>query len=171
MKEREEILKEIQSAIRMNIDIKKQNNTALSDAIMLIQHETKEFQKRLDEEYKRGLSDAWEIAREITTDYDEFTEIFGQEATIGQVIQNSSPLELKEKILSYREKRRKISIGDKVKSNKDDTLAVILGIGKCGYSVYENYWYVYTENGRLESWGESCFTKTGEQVSISKVFD
>lgn len=165
MKTKEQILLEIQNAMTLNKDSIAKCNSALSDAKSLIIHEEKELQSRLEEEYKRGINDAWEVAREIHADYDEFTEIFGKESTIGYVIQNSNPLEVKEKIESYREEKSKIHIGDVIQNN-NNTKATVLDLNAVTSLEYENYWMVFTENGCVESWCENDFTKTGESVDV-----
>lgn len=163
-------MEEIQSAMVLNKDIRAKCNTALSDATQLIIYMEKEIQNRLEEEYKRGMNDAWEIAREIHADYDEFTDIFGEEPTIGYVIQNSNPLEVKEKIELYREEKENklnmIHVGDIVQDNNDNTKATILDHDHDTNLVGERYWWVFTENGCVESWCENEFTKTGESVDV-----
>lgn len=126
MKTTEEVLNEIQVAMISNNELKRKSNIALNDALSLILHNQKELQERLDEEYKRGMNDAWEIAREIHSDYNEFTNIYGEKSTINYVIQNSTPLEVKEKIATYRKEVNKIHVGDVVQNKNNNTKATIL---------------------------------------------
>ena len=54
------------------------------------------------EAYKKGMSDTWDVARELCkTGYSECTEMFGDE-TVEHVIKNFTPLEIKEKMKSYK---------------------------------------------------------------------
>ena len=160
MKTSEEILKEIQAAMSLNKSAKAECNTALTDAMSLIIHDMKELQNRLDEEYKRGMNDAWEIAREFCkTDYDERYKIFG-DSSVKHVIETYAPLIIKERMVSYREEKEKVRVGDIVKNRLDDTKATVLDIDD-----FENrIWTVYTENACVDIWCESEFTKTGESV-------
>lgn len=173
VKTSEQILNEIQNAMALNKNNVEKCNVALSDAVGLILHNEKEMQKRLDEEYKRGINDAWEVAREIHVDYDEFTEIFGEEPTIGYIIQNSNPLEVKEKIELYREEKENklnmIHVGDIVQDKNDNIKATILDFDHDTNLVGVGYWMVFTENGCVESWCENNFTKTGEAVDVCGV--
>lgn len=166
MKTSEQILEEIQLAMALNKNAKTACNTALTDAMSLIMHKEKELQNLLDAEYKRGMNDAWEIARELHSDYDEFTNIFGKEPTIGYVIQNSSPLEVKKKITSYREEKEKVHAGDVIQNNDDGTKATILDFDVDTSLEDEQYWMVFTENGCVETWCQDDFIKTGESIDI-----
>lgn len=145
-------------------------NIALTDATQLILHMEKELQNRLNEEYKRGMNDAWEIARELcNTDYNECNEIFGN-ASVEPVITTYTPYVVKEKIESYRKEKEnelnKIHIGDIVQKNNDNIKATILDCDNDTNLVGEGYWMVFTENGCVESWCENEFTKTGEVVDV-----
>lgn len=172
MKTSEQILNEIQSAIQLNKNVKAKCNTALSDAISLILHNEKELQNRLDAEYKRGLNDAWEIAKEFCKiSYDESINIFGTDS-VNQIIREYTLLEIKDKISSYNIKdneENKIHVGDVVQDNNDSTKATILDSDNDTNLVGEGYWMVFTENGCVESWCENNFTKTGEAVDVCGV--
>lgn len=169
MKTREEILDEIKLVIALNKEVKGKCNLALTDARSFIIHEQEKLQDCLNKEYERGMNEAWNIAREIHSDYDEFTNIFGEKPTIGDVIRDSSPLEVKEKILFFREekerKNNKVFIGDVVESKDDNTKAIILD----AHDLDSKYWIVYTENGCIETWGEDEFDKTGKYIDVDKV--
>lgn len=171
MKTTEEILNEIQVAMISNNELKRKSNIALNDALSLILHNQKELQERLDEEYKRGMNDAWEIAREIHSDYNEFTNIYGEKSTINYVIQNSTPLEVKEKIATYRKEVNKIHVGDVVQNKNNNTKATILDCDRNTNFVLmdEKYWMVFTENRCVESWCENEFTKTNKSVDVYSV--
>lgn len=166
----EEVLKEIQDAITLNKTAKKKSNTALTNAMSLIMHETKELQNRLDEEYKRGMNDAWEIARKLCkTSYDECSEIFGN-SSVEHVIETYDPIAIKKRIASYREEKEneltKIHVGDVVQNNDDSTKATVLDYDVDTSLEDERYWMVFTENGCVETWCENVFTKTGESVDV-----
>lgn len=171
MKTTEEILNEIQVAMISNNELKRKSNIALNDALSLILHNQKELQERLDEEYKRGMNDAWEIAREIHSDYNKFTNIYGEKSTINYVIQNSTPLEVKEKIATYRKEINKIHVGDVVQNKNNNIKATILDRDHNTNFVLmdEKYWMVFTENGCVESWCENEFTKTNKSVDVYSV--
>lgn len=170
MKTKEQILTEIQDVMILNKDNVAKCNSALSDAKSLIMHEEKELKNRLDEEYKRGMNDAWEIARELCeTDYNECNKIFGN-TSVEPVIKTYSPSVVKEKIESYREEKEnrlnKIHVGDVVQDNNDSTKATVLDCDAETTIDDERYWMVFTENGCVESWCENEFTKTGESVDV-----
>ena len=172
MKTSEEILEEIKLAIASNNDVKAKCNMALTNATQLILHMERELQNQLGEEYKRGMNDAWEIARELcNTDYDECNEIFG-DTSVENVITTYSPSVAKEKIESHREEKEnrlnKIHVGDVVQNSNDNTKATILD---CDVDIHSDNksWLVFTENGCVESWCENEFTKTGESVDVCNV--
>lgn len=168
MKTKEQILTEIQDAMTLNKNNVAKCNTALSDAKSLIMHEEKELQNCLEEEYKHGLIDAWEIARELCdVDYDELCAIFNYEE-VEPIIKNFMPLEVKEKIATYRTEKenKKVGVGDVVQDKNDGTKATILDNDNDINLVGEGYWMVFTENGCVESWCENEFTKTGESVDV-----
>lgn len=169
MKTKEQILLEIQKAMTLNKDNIEKCNSALSDAKSLIMHETKEFQNRLDEEYKRGMNDAWEIAKEFCKiQFDESITIFGTDS-VDQIIRKHTLFEIKDRISSHNAKKNeknKIHVGDVVQNNDDDTKATILDNDHNTNLVGEGYWIVFTENGCVESWYKDNFTKTGETVDV-----
>lgn len=169
MKTSEQILKEIQSAMELNKNIRAKCNTALSDAISLIQHNEKEMHDRLDEEYKRGMDDAWEIAREICKmNREEYNMIF-HNATIDLIIIAFDPAQIKEKISAYQQEKEsnKIHVGDVVQHIAYEIKATILDCDEdTSMDNDELYWIVFTENGCVESWCKNEFTKTGESVDI-----
>ena len=169
MLSKEQIIEDIKSAMTLNSNTKATCNEALTHAMSLIVHEAKELEGNLAKEYHRGLTEAWEIARELCkTGYKECTEMFGDE-NVEFVIKNFNPLKVKSIMDTYKEEKEKetktISVGDKVR-NSDGTLAVILDKELDLSDVDDNCWTVYTENGCVESWCEEDFTKTGENVDI-----
>lgn len=160
MRTTEQILNEIQSAIALNKNAKAKCNTALTDAISLILHNEKELQNRLDTEYKRGLNDAWEIAKEVFDDcnYCAILNVFEYDSTLAEVIRNHDPIEVKNKILAYKEEQEKIHVGDVVESKEDKIKATVLD--------GNDDWTVFTENGCVEVWSQDDFIKTGESVDV-----
>lgn len=164
MRTTDQILNEIQSAIQLNKDVKAKCNTALTDAISLILHNEKEMQNRLNEEYKRGMNDAWEIAKQVFDDrnYCAILNAFEYDSTLADVIRNHEPTEVKKQILAYKEEQEKIHVGDVVERKEDKIRATILD---CDIED-ERYWMLFTENGCVESWCENNFTKTGEAVDV-----
>ena len=169
MKTMEQILNEIQNAMTLNKDNVAKCNVALSDAKGFIMHEEKELQNRLEEEYKRGLNDAWEIARiVINMEDEEFDNIFEKNLSARYVITNSNPFRVKEKISAYhkaQEESNKIQVGDVVQHIADETRAAILG-NDSNVGLDYKKWMVFTENGCVESWFEDDFSKTGESVDV-----
>ncbi len=167
MKTSEQILDEIKLAIASNNESKKKSNIALNDAIQLVLHAEKEINIRLNEEYKRGMNDAWESVRELfNMDSNEYTEVFC-DASIKRVVETCHPQIIKEKITLHREeKKNNICVGDVVQDSNDDTKATILDHDHDINLMGEGYWMVFTENGCVESWCENEFTKTGESVDV-----
>lgn len=118
------------------------------------------------EAYEKGMNDTWDIARELCkTGYSECTEMFGDE-TVEHVINNYMPLEVKEKIESFK-KEKEIRIGDKVQDRDDGTKAIVLDKDSLNS---DDEWIVYTENRCVEYWHESNIKKINERVDFSKLF-
>ena len=167
MKTSEQILDEIKLAIASNNESKKKCNIALNDAIQLVLHVEKEINGRLNEEYRRGMNDAWESVRELfNMDSNEYAEVF-YDASIKRVVDTCNPQIIKEKITLHREeKKNNICVGDVVQHKNDNTKATILDHDHDTNLVGERYWIVFTENGCVENWCENDFTKTGESVDV-----
>lgn len=165
MKTSEEILKELQAAITLNKDVKSRCNTALTDAISLITHDAKELQNLLNKEYKRGMDDAWDIARELCkTGYNECAEIFG-DSSVEHAIKEFNPFTVKEKITTYREEKEKkeeIIIGNIVVDKSSGVKATILEIDNV-----DNSFCVYTQNGNIEYWFRDDIENTGEFIDVN----
>ena len=119
------------------------------------------------EAYKKGMSDTWDVARELCeTGYSECTEMFGDE-TVEHVIKNFTPLEIKEKMKSYK-KDKEIHIGDKVQDCDDNIKAIVLDKDNLNS---DDEWIVYTENRCVEYWHESNIKKINERVDWEKLFN
>ena len=102
MKTSEQILEEIRLAIASNNESKKKSNIALNDAIQLVLHAEKEINSRLDEEYKRGMNEAWESIRELfNMDSNEYTEVFATRVEMNSSITqtaNEINMEVRKKV-------------------------------------------------------------------------
>ena len=85
------------------------------------------YSPKIDEAYQRGLNDAWDVAKKIST-MDSFTrdEIFGLVITSNIIDENSAP-EAIEKIRKYEQKQDERIDSDK---NKVEALANDIGIHK-----------------------------------------
>lgn len=167
MKTKEQILNEIQNAMTLNKDNVAKCNVALSDAKGFIMHEEKELQNRLEEEYKRGMNEAWEIARELCkTGYEECSEIFG-DSSVETAIKNYTPKEVREKIDFFRkekEKKEEIAIGNIVIDMSREIKAVVLELDHT-----DNTFCVFTQNGDIEYWFHDDVENTGEFVDINNI--
>lgn len=166
MKTKEQILVEIGSAMELNKNTRAKCNMALSDAISLIQHNEKELQNRLDEEYKCGMNDAWKIARELCKiGYEECSEIFG-DSSIETAIKNYTPKEVREKIMSYKKeqekKKEEIIVGSIVMDIDDEQKATVLDVDKS-----DNSFWVFTNEGNLECWLKNNIENTGEFIDVT----
>lgn len=166
MKTMEQILNEIQNAMTLNKDNVAKCNVALSDAKGFIMHKEKELQDRLEEEYKRGMNETWEIARELyTTGCKECAEIFGY-SSVENIIRNYTPKEIKEKIMSYKEeqekKKEEIIVGSIVMDIDDGQKATVLDVDKSD----DSFW-VFTNEGNLECWIKNNIENTGEFIDVT----
>lgn len=167
MKTREEILAEIKSAMTLNSNAKATCNEALTHAMSLIVHEAKELEGNLAKEYHRGLSEAWEVARELCkTGYKECTEMFGDE-NVEFVIKNFNPLKVKSILDSYKEEKEKkeneIIVGDIV-SFEDGIKGVVMD--EDGENIA-----IFTENGCVEAWmkKENVTKVKGKHIEINDI--
>lgn len=166
MKTMEQILNEIQNAMTLNKNNVAKCNVALSDAKGFIMHEEKELQNRLEEEYKRGMNETWEIARELCkTGYEECSEIFG-DSSVETAIKNYTPKEVREKIMSYKEeqekKKEEIIVGSIVMDIDDGRKATVLDVDKS-----DNTFWVFTNEGNLECWLKNNIENTGEFIDVT----
>lgn len=166
MKTIEQILNEIQNAMTLNKDNVAKCNVALSDAKGFIIHKEKELQNRLEEEYKRGMNETWEIARELCkTGYKECSEIFG-DSSVETAIKNYTPKEVREKIMFYKEeqekKKEEIIIGSIVMDIYDGQKATVLNVDKSD----DSFW-VFTNEGNLECWLKNNIENTGEFIDVT----
>ena len=166
MKTREEILIEIQSAMTMNHQMRSKCNTALSDAISLILHESKETQNNLVKEYQRGLSEAWEIARELCNlDCESGIEMFGY-ASADHVINTYTPLKVKQIMKECKEEelKKQVVVGDVI-SFEDGTKGVVMDEDDVDNIA------IFTENGCIEAWTkkENVTKVDGKHVEIGDI--
>lgn len=94
-----------------------------------------------DEAYQKGLNDAWKAARKICTNWvlpdSVFSEIFGMDKTIDDIMKENTASEAIEKIRQYEQEQEGIKIGDEVAFHHDDgrpdTVVVVTYIGQDGF--------------------------------------
>lgn len=167
MKTMEQILNEIQNAMILNKDNVAKCNVALSNAKGFIMHKEKELQDRLEEEYKRGMNETWEIARELcTTGCKECAEIFGY-SSVENIIRNYTPKQIMEKIASFRkenDKKEEIIVGNIVIDRYKEIKAAVLELDHT-----DNTLCVFTQNGDIEYWFYDDIENTGEFVDINNI--
>lgn len=172
MKTNEQVIKEIYDAMQVNKEVRAKCNIALSDAISFVQHTEKVVHDQLDEQYKRGMYDAWEIIKNLyRLGKNECENIFGF-SFVAYIVENYTPDAAKAKIDSYNKEinieNDDIHVGDIVQDNNDNTKATILD-HDADTDLDKKYWMVFTENGCVESWHEADFSKTGESVDVNSV--
>lgn len=84
------------------------------------------------EEYERGLNDAWEAAKEISTmDYEQSVEIFGSKYIGEEFWKRYSASDTIEKLKEHKEKN-KIKVGDEIISSESKERALVMRIYKDG---------------------------------------
>lgn len=128
----------------------------------------------LNEQYERGLNDAWQIAIKLGSyDADVRVKIFNHSDAYhyGWVVNNYTPKEIlskieeweKEQIEILKNKEKEIVVGDVV-SFKDGTKGVVMdedGVDNIA---------IFTENGCIEAWmNKKNVTKTGEHIEIDNI--
>ena len=111
-----EILKELDEAIKLNREARMKNNDAMCHAKNALSG------NRDDDSYKRGLEEAWTIAKKIGADYgyggyysDDIELIFGKQWF--EVFTDMTIHEVKEKIEAWEKEQAKPKLGDVVKIN------------------------------------------------------
>lgn len=128
----------------------------------------------LNEQYERGLNDAWQIAIKLGSyDGDVRVKIFNHSDAYhyGWVMNNYTPKEIlskieeweKEQIEILKNKEKEIVVGDVV-SFEDGTKGVVMdedGVDNIA---------IFTENGCIEAWmNKKNVTKTGEHIEIDNI--
>ena len=116
------------------------------------------YSPKIDEAYQRGLNDAWDVAKKISTmDSPTRDEIFGLVITSNIIDENSAP-EAIEKIQKYEQKQDEIKVGNEV--NGKGGRGIITKISNDG-----DHFNVMWENGSTGYYMREDFKKTGRHFS------
>ena len=123
--------------------------------------------------YQKGLSDAWEAARKICTNWvlpdSVLSKIFGMDKTIDDIMKESTASEAIEKIRQYeqaqKEKEEQIQVGDEV--NAPFGKAIVVNIDFFAKKI----WLVYADGHGGFEYFKDAPTKTGRHFpEIAEVF-
>ena len=128
-----------------------------------------------DDDYQRGLDDAWDAARKIGCTVKEgglanheLVSIFGNLAT-SFILRDYEAIEVIEKIREYEESKAQedaICNGDEVYftlfSQNFKAIAIQRDL--------EGSWQVLNDRGRITPLAEELLTKTGRHVDLTKLF-
>ena len=118
------------------------------------------------EAYKKGMNDAWDIARELCkTDYNDCTNIFGDES-VEYVIKNLTPLEIKEKIESFK---KEIKVGDVVTVGDGDIKFICTKDNASGD--YSKCHLLSSDGSVWEDCKKSDCKKVGKNVKIGDLLE
>ena len=118
------------------------------------------------EAYKQGMNDAWDIARELCkTDYNDCTNIFGDES-VEYVIKNLTPLEIKEKIESFK---KEIKVGDVVTVGDGDIKFICTKDNASGD--YSKCHLLSSDGSVWEDCKKSDCKKVGKKVKIGDLLE
>lgn len=116
------------------------------------------------EAYKKGMSDAWNIARELCkTGCNDCTNIFGDES-VEYVIKNLTPLEIKEKIESFK---KEIKVGDVVTVGGGDITFICTKDNSNGD--YTKCHLVAGDGSVYEDCDKFDCQKTGKSIDIGEI--
>lgn len=116
------------------------------------------------EAYKKGMNDAWDIARELCkTGYNDCSEIFGDES-VEHAIKNFTPLEIKEKIESFN---KEINVGDVVTVDGGDITFVCTKYNSSGD--FSKCHLVAGDGSVYEDCNKSECQKTGKTINIGTI--
>ena len=116
------------------------------------------------EAYKKGMNDAWDIARELcNTGYNDCTNIFGDES-VEYVIKNLTPLEIKEKIESLK---KEIKVGDVVTVGGGDITFICTKDNSNGD--YTKCHLVAGDGSVYEDCDKFECQKTGKSIDIGEI--
>jgi len=84
------------------------------------------------EAYEKGLSDAWEAARKICTNWvlpdSVLSEIFGMDKTIDDIMKENTASEAIEKIRQYEQEKEEIEVGDEVENTQTGVKFIVTHI-------------------------------------------
>ena len=119
-------------------------------------------EKAQEEAYQKGLSDAWEAARNVVAlSTVDRREVFGSEYMYS-ILEKHTASEAIEKIRQYeQEKEEQIQVGDEVKG-KYGTTAGMLGIVTRLDDALQNYNVVWSDGSTI------CFTGYRERGDVVK---
>ena len=112
-----------------------------------------------DKAYQNGLSDAWEAARKICTNWvlpdSVLSEIFGMGKTIDDIMKENTASEVIAKIRVYEQEKEEIKVGDEVATDAGNRASVL----------YENpdgtQAFVFKSDGTAAWWTKSALHRTG----------
>lgn len=111
-----------------------------------------------------GMNDAWDIARELcNTSYNDCTNIFGDES-VEYVIKNLTPLEIKEKIESFK---KEIKVGDVVTVSGGDITFICTKDNSNGD--YTKCQLVAGDGSVYEDCDKFDCQKTGKSIDIGEI--
>ena len=118
---------------------------------------------KLKEEYRRGLNDAWDVARKIRDmTWKEQREVFGTDIYTDIIVLSAS--ECIEKIRQYEQKKGEIEVGDEITAPK--------GLRGVCIGFYGSKMYVMWRDGSAGLWSTEQFKKTGRHLKeIGKVLE
>lgn len=168
--EKDRVLEEIREAIELNRTVKQKNNDALSHAEYLLKRE---------DEYNRGLNDAWELAKKIVltegdggigeTKLKELFDYSSIKRASYWIFKEYAPQEALAKLEAYEKSKKeveeKFKVGDIV-TFEDGTKGMVMDI-----DAVDNF-AIFTDNGCIEAWiGQERVTKTGKHIDISALLE
>ena len=118
------------------------------------------------EAYTKGMNDAWDIARELcNTGYNDCTNIFGDES-VEYVIKNLTPLEIKEKIESFK---KEIKVGDVVTVGDGDIKFICTKDNANGD--YSKCHLLSSDGSVWEDCNKSDCKKVGKNIDINDLLE
>ena len=116
------------------------------------------------EAYKKGMNDTWDIARELCkTGYNDYINIFGDKS-VKYVIKNLTPLEIKEKIESFK---KEIKVGDVVTVDGGDITFICTKDNSNGD--YTKCHLVAGDGSVYEDCDKFDCQKTGKSIDIGEI--
>ena len=151
----------------------KPNLTWLSPEVDLTPYTEPDMEQVRKEAYEEGLSDAWEAARKICTNWvlpdSVLSEIFGMDKTIDDIMKENMASEVIAKIRAYeQEKEAQIQVGDEVipRETEYDTM-IVTRLWKDDYD--SDCIDAIGFDGRISSFLVSRVSKTGKHCEIAEV--
>ena len=118
------------------------------------------------EAYKKVMNDTWDIARELCkTGYNDYINIFGDKS-VKYVIKNLTPLEIKEKIESFK---KEIKVGDVVTVGDGDIKFICTKDNANGD--YSKCHLLSSDGSVWEDCNKSDCKKVGKNVKIGDLLE